>query len=187
MIILFPVLSPWHLPQLTAGDRKAGEMSLQAHFGALDKVEILKAPTEIKGTNNCASTQHLKKVPCALPAVSFIMCKNIFYILITLFQHFTHFSLRASQTSGCLWPGPRSLLSPAPLIFPTWQTAIPLLKLQGGREPLLFFTFECTGFLIASSVVNQEPGPEEVIPSTAGIPDLLLPTAPRGKGSRDLV
>lgn len=59
MLILFPMLPPWHPPQPTAGDRKVGEMSLQARFGALDKVEILKAPTEIKGTNNCASTQHL--------------------------------------------------------------------------------------------------------------------------------
>lgn len=112
-----------------------------------------------------------------------IMYKNLFYILLTLLQHFTRFLLRASQTSGCQELGPRSLLSPAPLTLPAWQTANPLLKPQGGTpDPLSFFTFECTGFLIASAMVTQEPGPE-VTQLTTSVPDLLLHTTPRGEGS----
>lgn len=70
-----------------------------------------------------------------------IMYENLFYILLTLFQHFTRFPLQASQTNGCQGPGPRSLWSPAPLILPAWQTANPLLKPQGEKDPRLSFFF----------------------------------------------
>lgn len=53
---------------------------------------------------------------------------------------------------------------------------------EGGRDPLSFFTFECTGFLIASAMVTQAPGPE-FTQLTTSVPDLLPHTAPRGEGS----
>lgn len=63
----------------------------------------------------------LGRAPRVLPRVTHYGQQYILHSH-SFFLTFHSFPLWASETCGCLWPGPKTSLSPAPIIFPAWQT-----------------------------------------------------------------